>query len=162
MSKKIYLCFTFLFCNVLFAQESKLFKSFAVDNPMSYKYVMSIVQDKSGFMWFGGQEGVHRFDGHQLLSFYHDTGDSRSLSSNVISSMIVDTKQRLWIGTRGGGLNLYNEDSNTFTHLTTKTLDAQISNDGVNTLFEDSEGKIWIGTESGLNILSIKDFFSSN
>lgn len=156
MSKKVYLCFTFLFCNMLFAQESKLFKSFAIDNPMSYKYVMSIVQDKSGFMWFGGQEGLHRFDGHQLLSFYHDTRADSSLSSNVISSMIVDTKHRLWIGTRGGGLNLYNEESNSFRHLTTKTLNAQISNDGVNTLFEDSEGKIWIGTENGLNILSIK------
>lgn len=141
---------------MLFAQDSKLFKSFAIDNPLSYKYVMSIAQDKSGFMWFGGQEGLHRFDGHQLLSFYHDTSIERSLSSNVISSMIFDTKQRLWIGTRGGGLNLYNEESKSFRHLTTKTQNAQISNDGINTLFEDSEGKIWIGTENGLNILSIK------
>ena len=156
MSKRFYFCFTLLFCNTLFAQESKLFKSFAIDNPMSYKYVMSIIQDKDGFMWFGGQEGLHRFDGHQLLSFYHDTSVDNSLSSNVISSIIVDTKQRLWIGTRGGGLNLYETESQSFRHLTTKTKNAQISNDGINTLFEDSEGKIWIGTENGLNILSIK------
>jgi len=75
---------------MLFAQDSKLFKSFAIDNPMSYKYVMTIIQDKNGFMWFGGQEGLHRFDGHQLLSFYHDTSVDNSLSSNVISSIIVD------------------------------------------------------------------------
>lgn len=116
---------------------------------------MTIAQDKDGFMWFGGQEGLHRFDGHQLLSFYNKAGDPKSLSSNVISRVIIDSKQRLWIGTRGGGLNLYEPESKTFKHLTTKTQNAKITNDGINTLFEDSEGKIWIGTENGLNILSI-------
>ncbi|MFT5635120.1 MAG: ligand-binding sensor domain-containing protein/GGDEF domain-containing protein [Cognaticolwellia sp.] len=139
---------------MLFAQESKLFKSFAIDNPMSYKFVMTIAQDKDGFMWFGGQEGLHRFDGHQLLSFYNKTAVANSLSSNVISRVIIDSNQRLWIGTRGGGVNLYEPESKSFRHLTTKTKNAQISNDGINTLFEDSEGKIWIGTENGLNILT--------
>lgn len=138
-----------------FAQESKLFKRFAIDNPMSYKYVMTIAQDKDGFMWFGGQEGLHRFDGHQLLSFYNTPSIDNSLSSNVISRVIIDSKQRLWIGTRGGGLNLYQPETKRFRHLTTQTSNAQISNDGINTLFEDSAGKIWIGTENGLNILSI-------
>ena len=156
MLKNFSFCFTLLFCNMLFAQESKLFKSFAIDNPMSYKFVMTIAQDKDGFMWFGGQEGLHRFDGHQLLSFYHDTSIEGSLSSNVIGRIIIDKSQRIWIGTRGGGLNLYYPESKSFRHLTTKTKNAQISNDGINTLFEDSEGKIWIGTENGLNILSIK------
>ena len=39
---------------------------------MSYKFVMTIAQDKNGFMWFGAQEGLHRFDGHQLVSFHHE------------------------------------------------------------------------------------------
>ncbi|ASP48934.1 ligand-binding sensor domain-containing protein [Cognaticolwellia beringensis] len=155
MSKKFYLCFALLFSNISFAQESKLFKSFAIDNPMSYKFVMTIAQDKNGFMWFGGQEGLHRYDGHQLLSFYNKPLVDNSLSSNVISRIIIDSKQQLWIGTRGGGINLYQPESNSFRHLTTKTKHAQISNDGINTLFEDSEGKIWIGTENGLNILTI-------
>lgn len=154
MNKKFYLCFTLLFCNLLFAQESKLFKSFAIDNPMSYKFVMTIAQDKDGFMWFGAQEGLHRFDGHQLLSFYNKTSVDNSLSSNVISRIIIDSNQRLWIGTRGGGVNLYEPESKSFRHITTKTTNTQISNDGINTLFEDSEGKIWIGTENGLNILT--------
>jgi len=143
-------------CFTLFAKEVKLFKSFGIDNPMSYKFVMTIAQDKNGFMWFGGQEGLHRYDGHQLLSFYNQTSIDNSLSSNAISRIIVDTNQRLWVGTRGGGLNLYLPESQSFRHLTTQTKHAQITNDGINTLFEDSEGKIWIGTENGLNILSIK------
>jgi len=137
-----------------FAKEVKLFKSFGIDNPMSYKFVLTIAQDKDGFMWFGGQEGLHRYDGHQLLSFYNSTFISNSLSSNVISRIIIDSQQRLWIGTRGGGLNLYQPESKSFRHLTTKSKGGGIGNDGINTLFEDSEGKIWIGTENGLNILT--------
>jgi len=157
MNYKFYIVFILSFCNLAFAQESKLFKSFAIDNPMSYKFVLTIAQDKDGFMWFGGQEGLHRFDGHQLLSFYNKTAVDSSLSSNVISRIIIDRNQRIWIGTRGGGLNLYKPESKSFRHLTTTTIDAKISNDGINTLFEDSEGKIWIGTENGLNILTVVD-----
>ena len=137
------------------AKEVKLFKSFGIDNPMSYKFVMTIAQDKNGFMWFGGQEGLHRYDGHQLVSFYNEISQDNSLSSNAISRIVIDKNQRLWVGTRGSGLNLFEPESKSFRHLTTKTKHAQITNDGINTLFEDSEGKIWIGTENGLNILSI-------
>ena len=154
MNIKFYLCFLLLFCNVLFAQESKLFKNFAIDNSMSYKFVMTIAQDKNGFMWFGAQEGLHRFDGHQLVSFHHDASIENSLSSNVISRIIVDSKQRLWVGTRGGGVNLYQEKTQNFKQVTTKTNSTQLSNDSINALFEDSKGNIWIGTENGLNVLS--------
>jgi ligand-binding sensor domain-containing protein/GGDEF domain-containing protein len=154
MNLKFYLCFILFFCNVLFAQESKLFKNFAIDNSMSYKFVMTIAQDKDGFMWFGAQEGLHRFDGHQLVSFHHDASVESSLSSNVISRIMVDSKQRLWIGTRGGGVNLYQEATQNFRQLTTKTENTQLSNDSINALFEDSEGNIWIGTENGLNVLA--------
>ena len=155
VKKTLLLLILLTHCFSVFAKEVKLFKSFGIDNPMSYKFVMTIAQDKNGFMWFGGQEGLHRYDGHQLLSFYNERTQDNSLSSNAISRIIIDENQRLWVGTRGGGLNLYEPESKSFRHLTTKTKHAQITNDGINTLFEDSEGKIWIGTENGLNILSI-------
>lgn len=157
MTRVLYFSLLFLFCNILSAQESKLFKNFAVDNSMSYKFVMTIAQDKHGFMWFGSQEGLHRFDGHQLVSFHHNSSAENSISSNVISRIMVDSKQRLWIGTRGGGINLFNEATQDFIHVTTKTEKVKISNDSINTLFEDSRGNIWIGTENGLNILSTKN-----
>ncbi len=157
MKKTLLLLILLTHCCSVLAKEVKLFKSFGIDNPMSYKFVMTIAQDKDGFMWFGGQEGLHRYDGHQFLSFYNKTSVSNSLSSNVITRIIIDKSQRLWVGTRGGGLNLYDPKSKGFRHLTTSTKNAAITNDGINTLFEDSEGKIWIGTENGLNILSIND-----
>ncbi|MFT5756797.1 MAG: ligand-binding sensor domain-containing protein/GGDEF domain-containing protein [Alteromonadaceae bacterium] len=143
-----------LYSYSVIAQEDKLFKSFGVDNPIAYKFVMTIAQDNKGFMWFGAQEGLHRFDGYQLVSFHYDASLPNSLSSNVISRIITDKNQQLWVGTRGGGINLYREKTQDFIHITSKTQGAELTNDTINTLFEDSSGNIWVGTENGLNILS--------
>ena len=121
---------------------------------MSYNFVRTIVEDKHGFMWFGSSEGLDRFDGHQSLSFHHDVTLPNSLSSDVISRIIIDHNNRMWVGTFGGGVNLYREKSQDFVRFTTKTIGTELSNDTVNTVFEDSQGQIWIGTENGLNILS--------
>ncbi|MCW8832704.1 MAG: triple tyrosine motif-containing protein [Colwellia sp.] len=121
---------------------------------MSYNFVRTIAQDQDGFMWFGTSEGLARFDGHQTLSFHHDSAQPNSLSSNVISRILIDKKQRLWVSTFGGGLNLYRSSSQDFLHFTTKTKDKALTNDTVNALFEDSLGKIWVATENGLNIVS--------
>lgn len=137
------------------AQSIKRFKNFGIDNPMSYNFVRAIAQDKDGFMWFGSSEGLDRFDGHQFVSFHHDTSLPNSLSSNVISRIIVDSKGQLWVGTFGGGLNLYRDISQDFIRFTTNIKDRALTNDTVNALFEDSSGRIWIGTANGLNILSL-------
>jgi len=144
----------FLYSYSVIAQEGKLFKSFGIDNPIAYKFVMTIAQDHKGFMWFGAQEGLHRFDGYQLVSFHYDASLPNSLSSNVISRILTDKNQQLWVGTRGGGINLYREKTQDFTHITSKTQGSALTNDTINTLFEDSSGNIWVGTENGLNILS--------
>ena len=121
---------------------------------MSYSFVRAIAQDKNGVIWFGSSEGLDRFDGHQTVSFYHDKDNPNSLSSNVISRLLIDSKKRLWVGTFGGGLNLYRENTKDFLRFTVKDSSVGLSNDTVNALFEDSQGSIWIGTAEGLNILT--------
>lgn len=143
-----------LVCFSGLSKEVRLFKSFGIDNPMSYKFVRTIAQDKNGFMWFGSSEGLARFDGHKFLSFHHDNSMPNSLSSDVVSRIIIDKKERLWVATFGGGLNLYRESTQDFSQFSTKRNGALLTNDTINALFEDSEGKIWVGTENGLNIIS--------
>lgn len=153
--KNIFLTiFLVLFCFSSLSKEVRLFKSFGVDNPMSYKFVRTIAQDKNGFMWFGSSEGLARFDGHKFLSFHHDNSIPTSLSSDVVSRIIIDKRNQLWVATFGGGLNLYRESKQDFIQFSTKKKNAQLTNDTINALFEDSAGKIWVGTENGLNIVS--------
>lgn len=156
---RFYSCLIFalylLCCSAtLVAQEIKQFKDFGIDNPMSYSFVRTIAQDKEGFIWFGSSEGLDRFDGHQTVSFYHDNNQPNSLTSDVISRLLVDREERLWVGTFGGGLNLYREQTNDFLHFTSKSENRVLSNDTVNALFEDVNGNIWVGTADGLNILT--------
>tara|TARA_B110000467_G_scaffold161465_1_gene182618 strand:- start:11836 stop:15006 length:3171 start_codon:yes stop_codon:yes gene_type:complete len=141
-------------CITVLAKEVKLFKSFGIENPMSYKFVRTIVQDKNGFMWFGSAEGLSRFDGHKSLNFHHDNSLPNSLSSDVVSRIIIDKNEQIWVATFGGGLNLYRERSQDFKQFSTKKKGAILTNDTINELFEDSTGKIWVGTENGLNIIS--------
>ncbi len=154
---KFILFFILFISPVISAQDLSILKSFGVNDPMSYQFVRTIAQDKDGFMWFGSQEGLHRYDGYQFLSFHHDANQATSLSSDLISRILVDSSQNLWVATRGNGLNLYRENTQDFMHITTKTKDAKLSDDNVNALFEDSDGKIWVGTENGLNIISVEN-----
>lgn len=135
------------------AQQYNSFKKFPIDNPLSYKSVQTIAQDKDGFVWLGSQDGLHRFDGYQFLSFHHDASELNSLSSDVISRILIDNSGQLWIATRGGGLNIYQEVSQNFRRIDSKSTDFKLTNDNVNVLIEDSNNNIWVGTDNGLNIL---------
>ncbi|WNC69691.1 two-component regulator propeller domain-containing protein [Thalassotalea nanhaiensis] len=136
-----------------FSQNINTFKNFTADHPLSYQAVRTIAQDKESFIWFGSQEGVHRYDGHQFLSFHHDANDPTSLSSDVISRILIDSSKQIWVATRGGGLNLFRENSQDFQRITSKTSPLSLTNDNVNALIEDKLGNLWIGTENGVNIL---------
>jgi ligand-binding sensor domain-containing protein/GGDEF domain-containing protein len=155
LKNSYFVLFSTLFFSLMsYAQDLKLFKGYGVENPMSYKFVRTIAQDKNSFMWFGSSEGLHKFDGYKTISFHHDSAKKNSLSSDVTSRIFIDKKQRLWVATHGGGLNLYREDSQDFFHITTKTENIPLTNDTVNALFEDSRGQLWIGTDNGLNVLT--------
>lgn len=121
---------------------------------MSYQFVRAIDQDQNGFIWIGTQEGLHRFDGYQLVSFHHDSEKANSLSSNVVSRILIDGQQRFWIGTHGRGLNLYVEENDGFFHFTSNSESTPLTNDNINALLEDSLGRLWVGTDKGINIIS--------
>ncbi|MFD2167842.1 two-component regulator propeller domain-containing protein [Thalassotalea euphylliae] len=142
------------FAAQLLADTFDTFKHFPIENPLSYKSVRTIAQDESGYMWFGSQEGLHRYDGYEIKSYLHNIEQPDSLSSDVISRIMIDSRQRLWIATWGGGLNLMNTARNGFHHFTTSTEPYALTDDNVNALLEDDKGNIWIGTEQGLNLLS--------
>ncbi len=140
-------------CFPSYTKNFNSFKKFPIENLLSYKSVRTITQDKDGFMWFGSQEGLHRYDGYQFLSFNHDSSDASSLSSDVISRILIDKTNQIWVATRGGGLSLYREGSKDFQRINIKTKNIALSDDNVNALLEDSRGNIWVGTENGLNII---------
>ena len=126
------------------------FSTLTIADGLSQAAVNSIAQDQHGFMWFGTQEGLNRYDGYEFTTYYHDPAEPSSLSHDWVWTVFVDNAGHLWIGTDGGGLSRYEPDSNSFTHFRHNPADpTSLSHDRVRIIYEDQKGILWIGTDGG-------------
>jgi diguanylate cyclase (GGDEF)-like protein len=105
--------------------------------------VEAIAQSRDGYLWFGTQEGVARFDGVRFVVF--DKSNTPALRANRILSLLADRRGGVWMGTDGGGMTRY--DRGTFTTFRAKE---GLPGDTVGCLAQDQEGNVWIGTDRGL------------
>lgn len=137
----------------LYCQTLQLnFESIGLEQGLSQSTIYAITQDALGFMWFGTQDGLNRYDGYNIEVLNNIKGNS--LSYNVIWSIISDKDSNLWIGTERGGVDIYLHSQNKFINLKNDpSSDESISENFITTLFEDSHNNIWIGTQSkGINL----------
>ena len=84
-----------------FAQELK-FCHITTEQGLSVGAVNCVLQDSRGFMWFGTQDGLNKYDGYTITVFKHNPLDSNSLSTNFINTLYEDKNGILWIGCSGG------------------------------------------------------------
>ena len=126
------------------------FNHLTVADGLSHAAVTAITQDQRGFMWFGTQDGLNRYDGQQIVTFLRDSNDPGQLPHNWIWTLHSDSAGNLWIGTDGGGLALLDPRSETFsTYRSRKNDPGSLNSDRIRTLFEDKAGVLWIGTDGG-------------
>jgi ligand-binding sensor domain-containing protein/serine phosphatase RsbU (regulator of sigma subunit) len=145
-----------ILCNFSIAQELK-FAHITSEQGLSMGAVNCILQDSRGFVWFGTQDGLNKYDGYSITVFKHNQLDSNSLSNNFIYSLYEDKNNTLWIGTNGGGVDAFNLHTGKFTHYISKQNSINsISNNNVRAVIEDNEGIIWMGTDEGLNAFDRK------
>jgi len=76
-------------------------------------YNNSLIQDRDGFLWIGCGNGIIRYDGYELISYKAGEG---SLSSSYTPGLFEDDEGLLWIGSMGGGLNVFDKKTNSFTY----------------------------------------------
>ncbi len=126
-----------------FAQEI-VFNHLTVENGLSNNKVNTVMQDRTGFIWFGTEDGLNRYDGYNFKIFRHDPSDSNSLSGNSIWSLMEDHKGNIWIGTKGGVLNKFIPITEQFTRW---EINSDLTEEnGVKSIYEDSKRNIWIGS----------------
>ena len=58
-------------------------------------------------MWFGTESGLNRYDGYHFVVVRHYPFDSTSISASEITALFADSRRRLWVGTRGGGVDRF-------------------------------------------------------
>ncbi len=108
------------------------------------------LQDRYGFLWFGSEDGLIRYDGYTFKEFLYDPADPFSLSSNLVYALEEDLVGNIWVGTVGGGLNRYDASTDRFIHYRFDPEDSKsLSHNGVVSILADSKGNLWVGTEGG-------------
>ena len=75
------------------------FRHYTNKEGLSHNTVYCAWQDRQGFMWFGTDDGLNRFDGYHFRTYRHNSNDSASLSNDRIVSLFEDTADRLWVCT---------------------------------------------------------------
>ncbi|OJY91971.1 MAG: hypothetical protein BGP14_23970 [Sphingobacteriales bacterium 44-15] len=80
-----------------------LFENYSSEKGLSQNSCFAISQDNYGFMWFGTQDGLNRYDGREFKIYSRQNEIGQKLPSNIISSLFFDNdKNLLWIGTVQG------------------------------------------------------------
>ena len=119
------------------------FVNFDNRDGLSSNSVNAILKDHAGYMWFGTDDGLNKFDGSRFEIYHHSPGDTNSIPSNKISALCEDGDGNLWIGT-SRSLSLYDRKRNLF-------LNTNITmGNAVRTIYADQSGNIWVGSYMGL------------
>ncbi|WP_339736006.1 two-component regulator propeller domain-containing protein [uncultured Sunxiuqinia sp.] len=154
--------------------ETGTFKHFQHDsddpNSLSYNRVRALYVDKTGTLWVGAgfpwetnssEGGLNRYhpESETFTRYLHNPGDSTTLISNKVRSILEDSQGNFWIGTVGDGLHLMDREKGTFKRLTSDPKNpeklsgpwqagpvpvASDSSTHISSIFEDDEGRIWI------------------
>jgi ligand-binding sensor domain-containing protein/signal transduction histidine kinase/DNA-binding response OmpR family regulator len=127
------------------AQDQLNFKRLTINEGLSQNTVFCVMQDKTGFMWIGTEDGLNKYDGYDFTIYKHENNNPKSLSHSQVNAMLEDSKGNFWIGT-SDGLNLFNRHTESFERVNT----GNGSSDFISAIFQDSSGNLWIGTFGGL------------
>lgn len=124
------------------------FEHLGVEDGLSQRTVNVILQDHEGYLWFGTDDGLNRYDGLRFEVYRHVLGDPQSLSNSRITALMEDRDRVLWVGTHNG-LNRFDRRTETFAPVPL-VVGAENCGTLVQSIVQDALGGIWIGTTQAL------------
>jgi ligand-binding sensor domain-containing protein/signal transduction histidine kinase len=132
------------------------FQHLGVEEGLPQESVVTILQDRTGFMWLGTQAGLARFDGYRYRVFRNDPADAASLPDNYVQVSYEDRDGGLWFGTRGGLVRFDAAGQRFVRHdLSGGGGRGGARNTAISAIIGDGKGGLWVGTGDGLVHLDI-------
>ncbi len=128
------------------------FRRISPSDGLSQTRAQQIVQDDQGFIWFGTQYGINRYDGYEFKVFVHDPKQPNSLCGTYVHSLFKDRHGMLWIGCNQL-VDRFDPRTETFTHFRVEPEGPENQNMVVLHISQDRDGLIWLATNTGLHSL---------
>ena len=123
------------------------FTRVSVNNVPIQASTLSVTQDQYGFLWFGTLDGLLRYDGYNLKTYKHDTGNPNSLSRKRHQICLQRSVRHSLDRHSHGGLDRLDPAEDTFTHYRHDPGNQQsLSSNDVRCVYQESGGALWIGT----------------
>jgi ligand-binding sensor domain-containing protein/serine phosphatase RsbU (regulator of sigma subunit) len=134
-----------LFVQQIHSQQLR-FKQITGEQGLSTNFVKCIMQDELGFMWFGTQDGLNKYDGYQVKIFKNDPTNPESIFCSDITAIKQFKGDLILIGTLEG-LTYFNPVTEKFKRISTS--DTKF-NCRINAVLKQDDRHALIGTEKGL------------
>jgi signal transduction histidine kinase/ligand-binding sensor domain-containing protein/CheY-like chemotaxis protein/HPt (histidine-containing phosphotransfer) domain-containing protein len=117
--------------------------------------VFVTLQDSQGFVWLGTEDGLVRYDGHELARYAYSRSVKAGLPGNYIQAIIEDARHDLWIAIKDAGVARWSRATDTFTVYRHDAANPNsLASNAVHDLLVDGGGRIWVGTtDAGIDIL---------
>lgn len=132
--------------------EKPFFRNIGTENGLSHDKVNCIMQDRRGFLWFGTEDGLNRYDGRFFTIFKNQPNDTTCISGNIIKDLHEDKNGIIWIATADGGLTRYNYHLPALKQFKQFKYNAHITNgipeNNISKIAEDENGNLWLATSN--------------
>ncbi|MBI5916015.1 MAG: histidine kinase [Bacteroidetes bacterium] len=95
-------------------EEASYFTRYTMEHGLADNWVHVAMRDSHGFLWFGTEGGLSRFDGQTFLNFYARKDAPDALSNNSIVDMCEDPDGTFWLAVLDGGLDHFDPATGKF------------------------------------------------
>jgi len=133
------------------------FETIGTEQGLAQNSVIALLQDRTGFIWFGTASGLQRYDGYGFTTFEHSDDDADSAPEGPITALAEDAGGDIWIGTGAEGLFRRGSEDGKFHRLGAAVGDTPPGARNVHALlFEPARG-MWVGSDAGVALIDPAD-----
>ncbi|NQZ09498.1 MAG: hypothetical protein HRT35_20295 [Algicola sp.] len=136
-----------------YAASALRVSSYDIEDGLSQETILCIFQDRHGFMWFGTEDGLNRFDGQHFKVFKHQPGNPNSLAQNKITAITQDSTGTMWVTTAMGRLHRFERDTELFTRFKSQQFEGSSTSTA---LLNFNDTQLWVGQSNQIARFNIK------
>jgi signal transduction histidine kinase/ligand-binding sensor domain-containing protein/AraC-like DNA-binding protein len=120
-----------------------IFQRISPPEGFTFGSIYCIEEDANGFIWFGSDYGLYRYNSRAIELFQHSMDDPGSIPANNVYSLFKDINETLWVGTING-LCYFDEKHAKFIKPNWKFRSGDTGNNQIRNIIENQEGEKFI------------------